>query len=68
MQFYDPDELVKEVKIALELQGLEPEVVSAKDAVVAAGMLLRALGITPAMDAVKGLARSMDKPWADNDD
>ena len=69
MQFYDPEKLIKDVQAHLQLQHLDAEVQPgmAKEASIAAGTLLRALGITPAMDGRDALARSMDKPWSDND-
>jgi hypothetical protein len=70
MQFYDPDHLVRAVQEHLAQQGLPSEVEpgQAKKAGIAAGMMLQAFGITPAMDGVAALVRAMDKPWPDNDD
>lgn len=67
MQTFDPGQLVRDVVIHLQLQGLDPEVQSNKDAEIAASKLLRSLGITPAMAGVDALARSMDKPWSETD-
>jgi hypothetical protein len=70
MQCYDPDKLIRAVQEHLQQQGLEPELQAGqrKDASIAAAMLLRTLGITPAVDGVDALKRSMDKPWVENDD
>ncbi|MGW5684619.1 hypothetical protein [Nonomuraea sp. NPDC003754] len=69
-QFYDPSHLVLEVQVLLRERGLDLEAAPGDSGMAAAGagMLLRALGVTPAVDGVDALARSMDKPWAGRDD
>uniref|UniRef100_UPI003F496C5B hypothetical protein n=1 Tax=Streptosporangium sp. CA-256172 TaxID=3240076 RepID=UPI003F496C5B len=67
-EYYDAARLVSEVQELLRARGLNPDATGrAGKAQAGAGMLLRALGITPGMDMVDALARSVDKPWADRD-
>ncbi|GIH78221.1 hypothetical protein [Planobispora longispora] len=68
-QYYDPQRLVREVQALLRTYGLDPESVAGEPglAEAGAGMLLRGLGITPALDGVDALARAMDKPWTEAD-
>jgi hypothetical protein len=69
-QYYDPAHLIREVRELLHAHGLDPQMAPGNSALATTGAskLLRAFGITPAMDAVDALARSMDKPWVDSDD
>jgi hypothetical protein len=70
MQFYDPAKLIRDVQVHLQLQGIDAEVQpgQTKEAAIAAGALLNALGVTPAMDGRDALARAMDKPWPQGDE
>lgn len=69
-QFYDPAHLVREVREHLHLQGVETRLNpdDVRKASTGASLLLRALGVTPAIDGAEALARAMDKPWVDSDD
>lgn len=68
-QYFDPTHLVREVRELLHSHGLDTAI-SGDDQLARTGasMLLRGLGITPAMDGIDALARAMDKPWVDADD
>jgi hypothetical protein len=69
MRFYDPAHLVREVRELLHAQQVDTDVPGDDGlARTGASMLLRAFGITPAMDGVDALARAMDKPWVETDD
>jgi hypothetical protein len=69
MRYYDPAHLVREVRELLHLQGIDTDQPGGERlAAAGASMLLRAFGITPAMDGVDALARTMDKPWVEADD
>jgi hypothetical protein len=69
MQFYDPAKLIQDIQAHLQLQNIEADIQPgmAKEADIAASTLLRALGVTPAMDGRDALVRAMDKPWPDSD-
>jgi hypothetical protein len=69
MQFYDPDQLVQEVRLHLDLQGRTPHITDGNQraAHAAASRLLTAMGITPAMDGAAALARASDKIWSETD-
>ncbi|MFI7455453.1 hypothetical protein ACIBQX_48900 [Nonomuraea sp. NPDC049714] len=68
-QYFDPTHLVREVRELLHAHGLDTDRPGDQRlASTAASMLLRALGVTPAMDGVDALARAMDKPWVEADD
>jgi hypothetical protein len=67
-QIYDPDQLARDVEKLLTARGLQPVRVGEPKAVVAAGMLLRALGIMPGIDGAVAAARSADKIWTEWDE
>jgi hypothetical protein len=68
-QYFDPTHLVREVRELLHAHGLDTDRPGDERlASTGASMLLRALGITPGIDAVDALARAMDKPWVEADD
>jgi hypothetical protein len=69
MQFYDPDQLVKDVLAHLDLQGRTPHITDDKKqaAHTAACQLLIAMDITPAMDGAAALARASDRVWSETD-
>ncbi|GAA3702499.1 hypothetical protein GCM10022224_080410 [Nonomuraea antimicrobica] len=68
-QYFDPEHLVREVRELLHLQGIDTEIPGdAKLARTGASMLLRGLGVTPAMNGVDALTRAIDKPWVEADD
>jgi hypothetical protein len=69
MQFYDPNTLLAEVQELLAARGLDAEITDSVTAQTGAAMLLRGLGVTPAIDAVDAYARNdAAGPWADADD
>jgi len=69
MQFYDPNTLLAEVQELLAARGLEVEITDSVTAQTGAAMLLRGLGVTPAMDAVDAYARSFSSgSWPETDD
>jgi hypothetical protein len=69
VQFYDPNTLITEVTELLRGQGLDPQLGDSVLAQTGASMLIRALGATPAIDAVDAYARSLDVgPWPEADD
>jgi hypothetical protein len=67
-QIYDPNQLVRDVEGLLRAYGLNPHVAEGKagEALGGAGMLLRAMGITPAMHATDSYERSMNKLWGED--
>lgn len=64
-QYYDPYQLIREVGFLLNQHGLEVDVKEGKlgEAAAGAGMLLRALGVTPAMDIVDTFDRKLTPYW-----
>jgi hypothetical protein len=72
MQCYDPNRLIDEVRELLRERGLDPAgswtPERATLATGGAAMLLRGLGVTPAMDPVEGVVRAAAEPWTDADD
>lgn len=66
---YDPHRLVTDVLQLLRDQGVTAELAPGQlgDAVGGAGMLLRSLGVRPALDMIDAFARSADKVWSDDD-
>ncbi|MEV0613907.1 hypothetical protein AB0I81_11345 [Nonomuraea sp. NPDC050404] len=69
MRYYDPAHLVREVRELLHLQGIDTDRPGDERlAAAGASMLLRGLGVTPAMDGADALTRAMDKPWVETDD
>jgi hypothetical protein len=67
-QFFDPNELAAEVQELLRAHGLAPQTEDWPLAFEGACKLLRGMGITPALDPVEGLIRSVAEPWPDADD
>jgi len=69
VQVYDPNTLIAEVQELLAARGLEAEITDSVTAQTGASMLLRGLGITPAMDAVDAYAHSLSSgSWPEADD
>ena len=69
MQVYDPNTLIAEVQELLAARGLEAEITDSVTAQTGASMLLRGLGVTPAMDAVDAYAHSFSRgSWPETDD
>jgi hypothetical protein len=69
-QIYDPYLLIRDVKTLLEERGLQPTIPSGSlgQALGGAGMLLRAMGISPALSVEESYERTLDKVWDDNQD
>jgi hypothetical protein len=68
-RFYDPAHLVREVRELLHAHQLDTDLPGDEHlARTGASMMLRAFGITPAVDGVEALARAMDKPWVEADE
>lgn len=67
---YDPHILVSDVIGLLRERGLNPDTSPGHlgPALAGAGMLLRALGILPAIDAVEALRRSSERVWGESQD
>jgi len=69
MQFYDPNKLIEDVQALLRSHDLTAEITDSRTALIGASMLLRGLGITPAIDAVDAYKRILDSgSWPDTDD
>ncbi len=69
MEFYDPDALVADVGELLRSRGLDAELVDGELAWRGACMLIRGLGVMPAINAVHAYRRSLDAgPWPETDD
>ena len=69
MQFYDPNTLLTEVQELLAARGLDAGITDSVTAQTGAAMLLRGLGVTPAMDAVDAYAHSFSRgSWPETDD
>ena len=69
MQFYDPDALLAEVGDLLRSRGLDAELVDGELAWRGACMLIRGLGVMPAVNAVDAYRRSLDEgSWPEADD
>lgn len=64
-QYFDPYQLIREVGFLLNQHGLDVEVEQGKlgDAAAGAGMLLRAFGVTPAMDVRDTFDRKLTPYW-----
>jgi hypothetical protein len=69
-QIYDPYVLIQDVKSWLEDKGLNPVVPTGGmgQALGGAGMLLRAMGIFPALSPEESYRRTLDKVWDENQD
>ena len=68
MPTYDPYKLIEQVGVLLHASGIDPVIVSEKDALVGAGQLLRSMGVFPAMDPLDFHARGDRKSWPEADD
>lgn len=69
MQFYDPNRLLAEVQELLASRGLTAEITDSITAQSGAGMLLRGLGIMPAIPAEDNYMRSLSQTsWPETDD
>ena len=69
MQFHDPQQLINEVAGLLRSHGLAPQTADHQLAYTGACMLLRGLGVTPAVDPVDAYTASYTAgPWPDVDD
>jgi hypothetical protein len=68
-QSYDPYKLIDEVTELLRERGLSPAIPpgSAGEALGGAGMLLRALGVQPLMDAFDSFERTGSRVWSEED-
>jgi hypothetical protein len=68
-QTYDPYVLINDVIRLLRNSGLRPRIEkgSAGNALGGAGMLLRALGVQPRMDAADAYRSSISKVWSEED-
>lgn len=68
-QIYNPYRLIEEVTELLRDRGLDPYVAEGRggDALGGAGMLLRALGIAPLMEADDAFRMSAAKVWSEED-
>ena len=69
MQTYDPNKLIADVQAVLASHGLDAGITDSLSAQIGAATLLRALGITPAVDAVDAYKQILGAgPWPDADD
>lgn len=70
LQFYDPNQLVREVVDLLRQRGLEPSFADGRQvpALSAAGGLLRALNIEVGVDAETHYRISTERLWDENQD
>jgi hypothetical protein len=68
-QTYNPCRLIDEVAALLRDRGVDPIIAkgSVGDALGGAGMLLRALGVAPLMDAADAYRISISKVWSEED-
>jgi hypothetical protein len=68
-QIYNPYRLIEEVTELLRDRGLDPYIApgNAGDALGGAGMLLRALGIAPLMEAEEAFRTSAARVWSEED-
>ena len=68
-QSYDPYKLIDEVTTLLRERGLDPELPRGRagEALGGAGMLLRALGIAPLMEAEEAFGTSAGRVWSEED-
>jgi hypothetical protein len=68
-QSYDPYKLIDEVTTLLRERGLDPELPRGRagEALGGAGMLLRALGVQPLMDAFDSFQRTGSRVWSEED-
>lgn len=68
MATYDPYKLIEHVRGLLEASGIDPVMVSERDALVGAGELLRSMGVFPAVDPLDFYAQGDRKSWPEIDD
>ena len=68
MQLYDPNKLIEQVGVLLHASGIDPVIVSEKDALVGAGQLLRSMGVSPAVDPFDFHNRGTGTSWPEADD
>jgi hypothetical protein len=68
MATYDPHKLIEQVRVVLTAAGIDPIMVSEKDALVGAGELLRSMGVFPAVDPLDFHTRGDRKSWPETDD
>jgi hypothetical protein len=69
MQFYDPGKIIDAVQELLRSNGLTPQVADGVLVQNGACMLLRGLGVFPAVDAIDAYARMEGSgSWPDADD
>ena len=68
MATYDPYKLIDQVRVLLQASGLEVESINEREAQIAAGQLLRSMGVFPAVDAVDFYARGDRASWPETDD
>jgi hypothetical protein len=68
MATYDPYKLIDQVRELLHASGVDPVIVSEKDALVEACELLRSMGVFPAVDPLDFHARGDRNSWPETDD
>jgi hypothetical protein len=68
MATYDPCKLIDQVRELLQVGGIEVQPTNDREAQVAAGQLLRSMGVFPAVDAVAFYARGDSASWTEADD
>jgi hypothetical protein len=70
MPSYDPDKLINHVQDLLSIAGVEPhQITDHRLATTGACMLLRGLGVFPAIDPLDAYPRILDnEPWPETDD
>ena len=68
MATYDPYKLIDQVRELLQADGIEVQPTNEREAQVAAGQLLRSMGVFPAVDAVAFYRRGDSASWPEADD